>query len=53
MNTLTFGREITDAELSAFHGGSCTVRITRNGNGQVTQVDTIGGCQNVQINIQA
>lgn len=51
-NTLTpmLGRELTDDELTAFHGGEgCTVTIRYYSNS--TTVTTSGNCENVNINV--
>lgn len=46
------GRELNDAELESFHGGStCEITFIRNGLGQISGVRTTGDCQNVVINV--
>lgn len=44
MGTHTFGRDLTDTELAAFHGGTCTVTITKEG-----EVKLSGDCKEVKI----
>lgn len=54
--TLTpmFGRALTDEELSAFHGGSCDITITRDSNGRVTGVSHKGtSCGAVKVIVNA
>ncbi|MBK7821930.1 MAG: hypothetical protein IPJ61_12855 [Tessaracoccus sp.] len=44
MGTYTFGRDLKDKELATFHGGTCTITITKEG-----EVKKSGDCKDVVI----
>lgn len=44
MGTHTFGRVLSERELAAFHGGTCTITIHKDGT-----VTTSGDCKDVVI----